>query len=53
MRNHRSLVHKVGEYEGPLKTSTAADSMKLWLDGNSDNELSEEKEEEGKFQASD
>lgn len=48
MRNHRYLVHKVGEHEDPLQTSTAADSMKLWLDEDSDAELSEDKEEEEK-----
>ncbi|KAI4481937.1 hypothetical protein M0804_008956 [Polistes exclamans] len=31
MRNNRYLVRRVGEHEGPLQTSTAADYMKPWI----------------------
>ena len=31
MRNNRYVVTKLGDHEGPQETSTAADSMKLWL----------------------
>lgn len=37
LRNDRYVVHKVGEHEGPLKTSTSADHMKPWVDFASDN----------------
>lgn len=33
LRNDRYIVSKVGEHEGPLQTSTAADSMKPWVEG--------------------
>lgn len=31
LRNHRYLVHKVGEHEGPMQTSTSVDFMKPWI----------------------
>lgn len=36
LRNNRYLVHKVGEHEGPLRTSSAADFMKPWVSGDGD-----------------
>lgn len=44
LRNHRYMIRKVGEHEGPLQTSSAADFMKLWL-RDDDDEISEEDEE--------
>lgn len=42
-RNDRYIVQKVGEHEGPLKTSTSADHMKPWVDFVSDeSDLEEE-----------
>lgn len=31
LRNHRYLLHRVGEGEGPIRTSSAADYMKPWI----------------------
>jgi len=31
LRNHRYLLRKVGESEGPIQTSSAADYMKPWI----------------------
>lgn len=41
LRNHRYLVRKVGEHEGPNQTSTAAEHMKPWVD----HDLSSEEED--------
>lgn len=40
LRNDRYLVRKVGGCEGPQQTSTAADSMKPWVDDLSDSDSS-------------
>ncbi|KOC63527.1 hypothetical protein WH47_02923, partial [Habropoda laboriosa] len=32
LRNDRYLVRRVGDQEGPLETSTAADHMKPWIE---------------------
>lgn len=42
LRNQRYLVRKVDEGEGPRQTSTAADSMKLWIDDVSDDSPEDE-----------
>lgn len=52
LRNDRYVVRKVGEHEGPTETSTAVDSIKHWLEYNSDyidseDESSEEEESTG------
>ncbi|KAI4476537.1 hypothetical protein M0804_013516 [Polistes exclamans] len=39
MRNNRYLVRRVGEHEGPLQTSTAADYMKPWISEEEDYRL--------------
>lgn len=36
LRNDRYVVQKIGEHEGPMKTSTSADYMKPWVDFASD-----------------
>lgn len=36
LRNHRYLVHKVGEHEGLMETSTSVDFMKPWISYNDD-----------------
>jgi len=41
LRNQRYLVQKVGEGEGPQRTSTSADFMKLWI-----NEISDDSSED-------
>ena len=41
--NHRYDVIKAGDCEGPHKTSTAADSMKLWVPPESDDEDEEKR----------
>lgn len=43
LRNHRYMVRKTGEHEGPLQTSTASDYMKPWLEDD-DDENSEQDE---------
>jgi len=42
-------VREVGEHEGPLQTSSAADYMKRWIDDDDDGEdaSDSESEEEG------
>lgn len=47
LRNHRYVLRKVGEHEGPLQTSSAADCMKLWLKNDEDDGMLEVDEEEG------
>lgn len=32
LRNDRYVVRKIGDHEGPMETSTAADYMKPWLE---------------------
>ncbi|XP_076627732.1 uncharacterized protein LOC143344962 [Colletes latitarsis] len=44
LRNDRYVVAKVGEHEGPLRTSASADHIKPWIEGS--NESEEENEEE-------
>jgi len=36
LRNDRYIVEKVGEGEGPRRTSTAADHMKMWINFSED-----------------
>lgn len=38
LRNNRYIVEKIGEGEGPRKTSTASDYMKPWSDFSNDDE---------------
>lgn len=44
--NERFEVTKVGEHEGPLRTTTSADKMKLWATYDIDESLSSEADEE-------
>lgn len=46
LRNDRYIVQKIGEHEGPLKTSTSADHMKPWANFVSD-DSDEECEDQG------
>lgn len=46
LRNDRYIVQRVGEHEGPLKTSTSADHMKPWTDNISDDSDDECEEED-------
>jgi len=46
LRNDRYVVHKVGEHEGPLRTSTFADYMKPWIDYASDDSETENENED-------
>ncbi|XP_076661550.1 uncharacterized protein LOC143365342 [Halictus rubicundus] len=41
LRGDRYMVEKVGEHEGTLATSTAADHMKLWTSGEETDSVSE------------
>ncbi|KZC14419.1 hypothetical protein WN55_07094, partial [Dufourea novaeangliae] len=36
LRNDRYVVERIGDHEGPLTTSTAADHLKLWACENED-----------------
>lgn len=48
LRNHRYVLRKIGEHEGPLQTSSAADFIKPWFESDNDeDESSEEEEGEG------
>jgi len=42
LRNDRYLVQKIGEHEGPVKTSTSVDHMKPWVEFTSDDSEDEE-----------
>lgn len=45
MRNDRYVVEKIGNHEGPIHTSSAADFMKPWAgDFNEENEWFSEEE---------
>jgi len=46
LRNDRYIVQKIGEHEGPFRTSTSADHMKPWIDSLSD-DTEDECEDEG------
>lgn len=46
MRHDRYMVKKVGEHEGPNETSSAADSMKRWIDPQDDDDLGKEEDVE-------
>lgn len=46
LRNHRYVVRKVGEHEGPLQTSSVADYMKPWIHDDDNIEDATEIEEE-------
>ncbi|KMQ86624.1 blastopia polyprotein [Lasius niger] len=52
LRNHRYVVHKVGEHEGPLQTSSVAEYMKPWIDDDDDVEGMSESEDEEKSERS-
>jgi len=45
LRNDRYVVQRIGEHEGPLKTSTSADHMKPWTDFSSDDSEDEDEDE--------
>lgn len=42
LRNHRYVIRKIGEHEGPMQTSSAADSMKPWIDDDDDDDVEDE-----------
>lgn len=44
LRNHRYLLRKVSESEGPAQTSSAADYMKPWVQDDDYDNVSEESE---------
>lgn len=46
LRNDRYLVQRVGEHEGPMKTSTSVDHMKPWVEFASDNSEDESEDED-------
>lgn len=45
LRNHRYVVRKVGEHNGPQQTSSSVDYMKPWLNYEDGEELSGDEEE--------
>lgn len=47
LRNHRYLLRKVGEGEGPIQTSSATDYMKPWI-RDDDYAVSEDDEDDGR-----
>lgn len=48
LRNDRYILRKIGEHEGPLQTSSAADVMKPWInDDNTDDEISDDDSKNG------
>ncbi|EFN62285.1 hypothetical protein EAG_11861 [Camponotus floridanus] len=42
LRNHRYLLRKIGESEGPIQTSSAADYMKPWIQDDDYENISED-----------
>lgn len=46
LRNDRYVVQKIGDHEGPLRTSTAADHMKPWADLSRDDSEDEDEGED-------
>lgn len=44
LRNHRYVVQKIGESEGPSRTTTSADYMKPWV-SEDDHDYSEDDDE--------
>lgn len=42
LRNDRYLVRKIGEREGPLQTSSSADSMKPWIHDDDGDDVSDD-----------
>lgn len=48
LRNHRYIVRKVDEHKGPLRTSLATDCMKLWMDEDDIDDISEDENEKEK-----
>lgn len=47
LRNDRYNVRKVGEHEGPLQMSSAADYMKPWTSGEDSDDVSEVEDSDG------
>jgi hypothetical protein len=46
LRNDRYIVQKIGEHEGPSRTSTSADHMKPWTDPSNDDSEDESEDED-------
>lgn len=46
LRNDRYVVQKVGEHEGPRRTSTAADAIKPWIEDNYEDSPDSDKDDE-------
>ncbi|KAK2577601.1 hypothetical protein KPH14_012831 [Odynerus spinipes] len=47
LKNNRYIVEKIGDYEGPQRTSTVADHMKPWVEADSDESDEESDVDEG------
>jgi len=52
LRNDRYVIQKVGEYEGPSRTSTSADHIKPWVSSLSDDSEDECEDEDIRGQMS-